>query len=231
MERGNERFFFFFLSRVLTVGNGKVAYRDFLSSPVWQAKRKQRLRIDGFRCQQCGTQGLLDVHHLNYEKPWGQEEMSDLLSLCRECHYQQHEKKEPQVSRDLGPNQDALLAFVKHYPGVWLESQRLYDALYPVQERSVRRSADNLFRRGLLERRGDTRIGYEWRWTAPAKSRQVSRDLIPAPRKSQENTSFDDLRRVNENGEYWSARDLMPHYSYSTWQKFKSLIERAMLGL
>lgn len=41
---------------------------------------------------------------------------------------------------------------------------------------------------------------------------------------------FDDLRRENEDGEYWSARDLMPCVGYSEWRNFRQCIERAKIS-
>ncbi len=41
---------------------------------------------------------------------------------------------------------------------------------------------------------------------------------------------FDNLRRLDEAGEWWSARDLMPLYGYSAWQGFSRVIDRAKLA-
>lgn len=41
---------------------------------------------------------------------------------------------------------------------------------------------------------------------------------------------FDQIRHRDDDGhEYWSARELMPHYGYSTWQKFQVPIKKAMV--
>jgi phage antirepressor YoqD-like protein len=44
---------------------------------------------------------------------------------------------------------------------------------------------------------------------------------------------FDAIRRTDESGEYWSARDLMPLMDYSRWDAFLAVIEKtgAALGL
>lgn len=43
--------------------------------------------------------------------------------------------------------------------------------------------------------------------------------------------TFESLRHVTENGaEYWSARELFPVLEYSSWQKFKQLIEKAQVA-
>lgn len=41
---------------------------------------------------------------------------------------------------------------------------------------------------------------------------------------------FDALKRVDEHGEHWSARDLQTLSGYSKWQDFEKAIERAMVS-
>jgi DNA-damage-inducible protein D len=40
---------------------------------------------------------------------------------------------------------------------------------------------------------------------------------------------FDAIRRTDEAGEYWSARDLMPLLGYTNWREFKDAIDRAKI--
>jgi BRO family, N-terminal domain len=82
------------------------AYKDFLRSSAWKTIRDQRVMHDTCQCQHCGTGGKLDVHHLNYDRPWGHERMEDLLTLCRRCHYQEHERAN--VSSELVLSDDNL---------------------------------------------------------------------------------------------------------------------------
>ncbi len=43
--------------------------------------------------------------------------------------------------------------------------------------------------------------------------------------------TFEDLRHVTEDGgEYWSARELYPVLEYSRWEKFYSVIQKAMIA-
>lgn len=59
---------------------------DYYSSPAWQQKRSERLKIDDYRCQKCGFTRALEVHHINYER-FGNEDVSrDLITLCKKCH-------------------------------------------------------------------------------------------------------------------------------------------------
>ena len=74
---------------------------DFYQSTGWKAKRQQRLAIDGHTCQGCGITAAqleqlgwsrLQVHHKNAGPPdygypsFGNEQPSDLLTLCETCH-------------------------------------------------------------------------------------------------------------------------------------------------
>jgi hypothetical protein len=40
-------------------------------------------------CERCHEQGLVDVHHLSYRR-LGEEPLTDLLGLCRDCHSAAH---------------------------------------------------------------------------------------------------------------------------------------------
>lgn len=68
----------------------KTEKQNYLSSPIWQTKRKQRLVIDNYTCQMCGSQEPLEVHHIHY-RTFKQESMDDLVSLCRKCHAYIHQ--------------------------------------------------------------------------------------------------------------------------------------------
>lgn len=42
---------------------------------------------------------------------------------------------------------------------------------------------------------------------------------------------FDAIRRIDEAGEYWTGRELMPVMEYSKWERFAEVIERAKASL
>jgi len=46
------------------------------------------LARDGYRCQECGSQENLDVHHKQARKDGGSEEFENLVTLCERCHTQ-----------------------------------------------------------------------------------------------------------------------------------------------
>lgn len=42
---------------------------------------------------------------------------------------------------------------------------------------------------------------------------------------------FDAIRRVDESGEFWSARDLMPLLGYEKWERFADVVERGRIAM
>lgn len=47
------------------------------------------------------------------------------------------------------------------------------------------------------------------------------------PARGSDTSPFESIRRVDDDGEFWSARDLMPMAGYSTWQHFTQALWRA----
>jgi 5-methylcytosine-specific restriction endonuclease McrA len=66
-----------------------VTHRQYLDSPAWRKKRSERLAVDGEKCFRCKATDGLQVHHITYER-LGRERMSDLLTLCGDCHKRDH---------------------------------------------------------------------------------------------------------------------------------------------
>jgi 5-methylcytosine-specific restriction endonuclease McrA len=69
----------------------------FYQSTTWKAVRKQRLELDGYRCQGCGVEGrgpgddggvVLHVHHKvpRLLEPMRAYDLTNLVSLCARCH-------------------------------------------------------------------------------------------------------------------------------------------------
>jgi len=67
----------------------RLPYPEYLRSNHWDHTRRRALLRAGHRCQQCEARGLLDVHHLTYERI-GRESEADLIVLCRMCHEAEH---------------------------------------------------------------------------------------------------------------------------------------------
>jgi 5-methylcytosine-specific restriction endonuclease McrA len=60
-------------------------YLDYLESPEWWALRKRALQRANYRCERCGRQGALEIHHRDYGN-LGKEQLEDLEVLCPPCH-------------------------------------------------------------------------------------------------------------------------------------------------
>ena len=66
----------------------------------WKSKRGYILKRDNYKCQWCGKQEQLQVHHKYYSKypnnvkvqPWNYPNDA-LITLCNECHQKAHKKK------------------------------------------------------------------------------------------------------------------------------------------
>ena len=62
------------------------AYKEYLKSKRWQAKRQQVFAHYGKKCYACGKRPkVLHVHHVTYER-LGHEDIKDLMPLCVPCH-------------------------------------------------------------------------------------------------------------------------------------------------
>lgn len=66
--------------------------QQYLKSPEWKALKSKVLNRDNYTCQSCNSNGIpLEVHHITYQT-FGNENLSDLVSLCRNCHQSIHDK-------------------------------------------------------------------------------------------------------------------------------------------
>lgn len=59
-------------------------YSKYLSSKEWKRKRERVLKRDN-GCKLCGSKSDCEVHHRTY-KDVGDEDLSDLTTLCSKCH-------------------------------------------------------------------------------------------------------------------------------------------------
>ena len=52
------------------------------------------LMRDGYQCKNCGKKNLrLEAHHIVYTEHGGKDTISNLMTLCKPCHYQVHQGK------------------------------------------------------------------------------------------------------------------------------------------
>ena len=68
----------------------KQKYFDYLKSDLWNFKAAQRLKIDNYKCNQCGTIGEkgnpIRVYHRFQESIGHEDAKYDLVCRCRKCH-------------------------------------------------------------------------------------------------------------------------------------------------
>ena len=67
------------------------AKRNYLLSPEWQKLRTQVFTRDNYTCQSCGSNESLNCHHIVYDR-LGKENISDLTTLCTNCHTTLHKR-------------------------------------------------------------------------------------------------------------------------------------------
>src|SRR5690606_18983801 len=51
--------------------------------------------------------------------------------------------------------------------------------------------------------------------------------MMERPASTPEGSPFDSIRQVDDQGEFWSARDLMPLLGYEQWRRFDDALTRA----
>jgi 5-methylcytosine-specific restriction endonuclease McrA len=73
------------------IGKKASGFRGF----GWKKTRKLALKRDGYRCTRCGSKTGLQVHHRNKYEGESDNNLQNLIVLCRICHTKQHaeEKK------------------------------------------------------------------------------------------------------------------------------------------
>lgn len=64
-------------------------YARYLEGSHWAILREDALVRFGYRCALCYSQEALEVHHRTYER-LGDEELTDLVVLCADCHGRHH---------------------------------------------------------------------------------------------------------------------------------------------
>lgn len=62
-----------------------------MKSRVWRSLRSKVLRRDSYLCQSCSNDQELEVHHISY-KNFGNESLSELVTVCRTCHQSIHDQ-------------------------------------------------------------------------------------------------------------------------------------------
>jgi hypothetical protein len=69
--------------------NRVTAYSWYLGSAFWRERREYILQRANYTCEKCGKRSATEVHHLTYIRVFN-ELPSDLLAVCKQCHYEIH---------------------------------------------------------------------------------------------------------------------------------------------
>jgi 5-methylcytosine-specific restriction endonuclease McrA len=64
-----------------------------LDPELYEQLRKQVLRRDGWQCQVCGSRQNLQVHHKKLRSQQGDDDDSNLITLCAGCHEGLHRSR------------------------------------------------------------------------------------------------------------------------------------------
>tara|TARA_R110000744_G_C19045888_1_gene527225 strand:+ start:49 stop:594 length:546 start_codon:yes stop_codon:yes gene_type:complete len=87
---GYEREVFNVETRVTLISrNYKMVYENYLKTKEWYRIRNLSLKYSDYKCCRCGDSENLQAHHLNYNN-LGNEEISDLITVCNSCHKKFH---------------------------------------------------------------------------------------------------------------------------------------------
>ena len=62
-------------------------YENYMKSPEWEEKKRQRMEIDHRSIEHCRT---MQVHHVTYRNLGDEDVMRDLCTVCGSCHKKLH---------------------------------------------------------------------------------------------------------------------------------------------
>ena len=66
------------------------SYHDYIASEKWKIKRELYFAAKGRYCKACRSTSNIKIHHMSYDN-FGNEPLSDLVSLCNKCHVKVHQ--------------------------------------------------------------------------------------------------------------------------------------------
>ena len=73
-----------------------MSYKDFLSTPYWEAISAYKKSKENYKCALCGNNKNLATHHKTYDRHGREHEYTvikeDLIVLCKDCHSKFHDK-------------------------------------------------------------------------------------------------------------------------------------------
>ncbi len=75
-----------------------MSYLPIQYPPNWDKIRKERLELDEYKCQNCGTKNkILHIHHKIPLSKGGSNDIDNLITLCESCHDVEHSAMEDEI--------------------------------------------------------------------------------------------------------------------------------------
>ena len=68
-----------------------LSYEQYLTTEHWATVREERLIFAKHKCEICNSNDDLQVHHRTYDNI-GNEQLTDLIALCKTCHKLYHKQ-------------------------------------------------------------------------------------------------------------------------------------------
>lgn len=85
-------------------------YQDYLQTPEWKEIREKVLKRAKYHCQICNTKKSLQIHHRTYDNR-GNEDLSDLIAMCKNCHHIFHSRNTDWEQQSLDEKLAELLRY------------------------------------------------------------------------------------------------------------------------
>lgn len=91
--------------------------KQFYRSQKWQKMREYILIRDQYKCQRCGDTGSLEVHHKIHLTPYNINNADitlnekNLHTLCRNCHFAEHEEEKKRGNKSKEKKQECETGF------------------------------------------------------------------------------------------------------------------------
>lgn len=97
--------------------------------PDWDYIRQEALDRDNHKCKRCGSNYSLHVHHIISLSHSGSNDLSNLITLCEDCHAQCHPHMKGYQGEQLKP-QDLMKYKVRdNVPHLYLDYVHLFDQI------------------------------------------------------------------------------------------------------
>lgn len=135
-------------------------YREQLKDDRWRRKREKIIQHADHRCQICGKEAPLDVHHSYYISGAMAWEYHDgaLIAICRDCHAKIHDKNEPPKPIERKNDSEKIddeyiLTFLEGNQNSRISDfAEWVEATYGFSKSKTYRILDRLESRGLIEK-------------------------------------------------------------------------------